>query len=1306
MHNRSRGSWDVAPDVGCIFHFTSVSTLSHAPSPGLVCGFMTPGSITKSQEKDRMYQHMWSGFIMAANISAVLFQRPDWSSSAVHLEGSGSMLMLPSGSPTRASQPTPLRSAACHRTSSRTTLQAARGGPRSLRAWHMKPPFRISVTAIYEEPVKLEASLKPVRFLKRIQSDQMRFDTDTLVSHFLHECFTHFPPTAQAYNNVAMDRSSLDPAILEELDKSDLVKECRKFHQQHGRMPSMKDMQRSKAFRDALGNAVKDLGKPGTTSGYGDSKYPYSSAAPSPGCRDACEECSEQYRTGLGLATRPYEEFLSDNEARQKVEYLREKTEENLSHVRQQLKTYGNAIMKRWLKRNVSKRANLLTQAMPELYSQKASFVQEMLKITRFLDKDRKLTRKINLMPYLSIELLSENPNNLLALLYYRTHFNPVQWAAFDCHQFSYFLRSGMMEATYNPHCITNDHAWRMGHSQELLSRQLRAVVGLLLNPQPENAQSGCDVFETLAATGFATTAGAITQDVTLTSPFSAPPCLNMAEIVATLRSRLQACEDELWLLQTDADYLREHLAKIDSSLAQESFSGGSREELKLQVVMINITKVEDWQYLLDEAEQAMSIMSELSSRVRPGHPLPEQYANALAIFEFALSLQFHRQQNHLGKLITASSDFRQYFSYVDKEIGALGIDASLQKTHRHDPIFYNLAMLHTHESHKSFPAALHVRHLDGLLASRPHEEARRISRMMYMAVSDMAVIDDTLTKIKLHRPQGLRMTSLMSLGDRPKPTADENSIIELVAGLDPPQMERWMEKLTEKHVFDSFYTISNYEYLHPVLQMLEHQPRCTGRYETRDLDAFDKSQKALFEFWQAMREWRLHKILTSFDPIPDLDRAMKKVFPSTIEEYRRDLEEERAAMAAAVEAKSFGKCLSSGDQREQNRIFHLKRSVWGFTSTENTAVQQVKEKKKSRPLHSDLQTLSIAEPHQESFTTPQETIAVDKTSLTVFRRMYASALAKKGHINWDDFVAALIDIGFSVMPNSGSAVTFKEKSGKGSIVFHRPHPDSHIDPIMLKSMGKRLRKWFGYDKETFIEHGLVASSRNGPLVHFIAQRACRKSWQPIESTSREYYEINITGDSACLWYISNQAFQDDLLSQGPPSLVGNTNSTGSPISGSNPNILTLPPTKALSRSQSPERNNINPPSPGSIQLYGRTISIPSSINRDPQSPAAAHLWTETETSTRSIRACRLVAGAGRRLEFRVKDGDDGGFGGEEENGHRERGMEGIGTLIEIWKRRCSQNHGRRARMRELPPFRLVMNGDYIATECTSRRSS
>lgn len=69
----------------------------------------------------------------------------------------------------------------------------------------------------------------------------------------------------------------------------------------------------------------------------------------------------------------------------------------------------------------------------------------------------------------------------------------------------------------------------------------------------------------------------------------------------------------------------------------------------------------------------------------------------------------------------------------------------------------------------------------------------------------------------------------------------------------------------------------------------------------------------------------------------------------------------------------------------------------------------------------------------------------------------------------WDRFVQAMVDAGFTGRNNGGSPVSFKRRDGGGGIAFHRPHPIPKIDPIMLRTMGKLMAKWFGWRRELFV---------------------------------------------------------------------------------------------------------------------------------------------------------------------------------------------------------------------------------------------
>jgi len=78
----------------------------------------------------------------------------------------------------------------------------------------------------------------------------------------------------------------------------------------------------------------------------------------------------------------------------------------------------------------------------------------------------------------------------------------------------------------------------------------------------------------------------------------------------------------------------------------------------------------------------------------------------------------------------------------------------------------------------------------------------------------------------------------------------------------------------------------------------------------------------------------------------------------------------------------------------------------------------------------------------------------------------------KTGCIAWKDFVAAMADAGCSMVQKGGSAVSFVHQGvkGIGTVSVHRPHPDSRINPILLKDIARKIEKYFRWTKVSFVE--------------------------------------------------------------------------------------------------------------------------------------------------------------------------------------------------------------------------------------------
>ncbi|KAJ7675625.1 hypothetical protein DFH06DRAFT_1466464 [Mycena polygramma] len=77
----------------------------------------------------------------------------------------------------------------------------------------------------------------------------------------------------------------------------------------------------------------------------------------------------------------------------------------------------------------------------------------------------------------------------------------------------------------------------------------------------------------------------------------------------------------------------------------------------------------------------------------------------------------------------------------------------------------------------------------------------------------------------------------------------------------------------------------------------------------------------------------------------------------------------------------------------------------------------------------------------------------------------------QKGQIRWDVFEKAMKRIGFSVCQTAGSSVRFDPPAKCARpITFHRPHPDSLLTPYMIKWIGARLKRNYGWTTSIFTQ--------------------------------------------------------------------------------------------------------------------------------------------------------------------------------------------------------------------------------------------
>jgi hypothetical protein len=210
-------------------------------------------------------------------------------------------------------------------------------------------------------------------------------------------------------------------------------------------------------------------------------------------------------------------------------------------------------------------------------------------------------------------------------------------------------------------------------------------------------------------------------------------------------------------------------------------------------------------------------------------------------------------------------------------------------------------------------------------------------------------------------------------------------------------------------------------------------------------------SRASLNLFWQAFRlQWK--KKLSD-----------DGVWSSSIEE---DL-----SLMRAHQSEGYGAEVAA--ERDDVRHLEYKRRMNDAPPLSQTS-NKTKRQKKPETSEALVPTALVTPPKP---CTPLILIPVKHDNMTIFHHMFPSCGEESQRsFSWQHFLNAMIDAGFSVLQSQGSAITLRQdeerREGVRTIVVHRPHPSPTINPVMLRSIAKRMTKWFGWRRELFIERG------------------------------------------------------------------------------------------------------------------------------------------------------------------------------------------------------------------------------------------
>lgn len=754
--------------------------------------------------------------------------------------------------------------------------------------------------------------------------------------------------------------------------------------------------------------------------------------------------------------------------------------------MRQTVASHGNAIINRWKKKRPEQRRAILLQAFPKINDKQWILIHAKYDVSGL--QELRHLREGLLLPYINLEVLSKDPFKFFALLHARSEFDPEEWVTFDKIQMNMGWYKGGLQVDYS-NCAVVLHGARYGEvvpwnadkahrwdicafpkarlileAQSTIMSFLRKTVENLLDGVNPSGEGAATKWIELAHSGFRRCIGAEAWSAFSNQAYS-NPTFDFDRLLNIAQSRLSEANDHLWLLQTDAVYFQYHI-KLCSQGQIFNAKHAKYRFLPPRMWTYPNRAAQSWAWIWEELEHAKAKYEKYHDGVKLGQPLPSELDFAMGCLELFLVNQVQMQREVLQETLPQLVTFQHHFTFDHSVSGRILVTTGSGPARGHDckglfkkdPLFWCLHMLFSHNfeiDDLANPSML-FGFLDNWmeLETTSFKDKQRLEPRLLDELSAFAANHELLAAVRRFRPTFTNidaMTAKQKCSDRAS--------------------WRAMHKVAE----DETYMRTSQDEVNEAFKLFEAAPFPTGKRDAEWLRRAYEVRQLSENFWAAARAvQKKHLAATSYARCTEAD---KKWFLSLLS--FASTPEHQAFLKAEREAILTPKTTTTPVDLQPTPL-----AGWPNNASSNSSgtisSTRPKEKIKSRPdgitTVTFLPEVSDSRAANKPLSTP--TVFVKNESIRVLSRMFPSTTEEYSAkpLDWKSFVVAMEDAGLFASQSGGSAVTFA-KQGMGRIVFHRPHPIAKVDQTMLQCWGKRMRKWFGWERESFVDAKNALSS-------------------------------------------------------------------------------------------------------------------------------------------------------------------------------------------------------------------------------------
>jgi hypothetical protein len=677
-------------------------------------------------------------------------------------------------------------------------------------------------------------------------------------------------------------------------------------------------------------------------------------------------------------------------------------------------------------------------------------------------------------LPYLDIETLSEDPTLFLSMLHHRTSNEPEKWLTFDNANIVLVEHFSIMSSTFNRNCVVMQgtdygklvpwnaeqaHRWEIvgftkAHVLLVAQRTMfnllsKCVKGLLTESTISPELRLNPKWDSMIASDFSRFKADFSWSTDFVKPFSAPQRFDACEISDLITSRHRVVLDELELLQTDPQYIQLLVKELRTCLFFETWRVKDLMPWLVDYIFFETMHREAyWRQLASESEQMMKF-SDIFEK-NPCVQAKQDFDQAVFIVQDLCIETFAVFEPQVRAGLVIQRGFERNFEFRgNASVKSTNRSFSMKDCFPDDLLHWSMSTL-GYDEHRPFTMdPLFNFAIVDYLCRNDSNEAVRVSQTMLDRISDMSILSEMISSIRQDatRNRSIHVQVAKVFTDHTTSPQD------------------WIKKINADHgkaLGDILGT--------NLQQLCQEFPWPRGKQDLKWLKEATAARACLDKFWARFKDLWTHKLKEAKVSQRLIDEDIQVLSAASTTRHQQELESEEQDIQAKINAQT-----DKSNYAASNEV----QRVWG---KENESPHDLAVRSRRKIAHSTesvhasdtaviTQGLGVLSIPVRSLIVVQ----VKPENLPVFHHMFPVRGAESQRsFSWQQFLGAMVDTGFTIVQSQGSAVTLKLEDhadrGVNAIVLHRPHPKPIVNPVMLRRIAKRMQKWFGWHRETFVE--------------------------------------------------------------------------------------------------------------------------------------------------------------------------------------------------------------------------------------------